>query len=126
MQDVRQALGAQGEAAALQTYRGLGYRLVARNWRCRLGEMDLVLARGRTLVFCEVKTRRDSVYGGGWEAVTSRKQAKVRAVAQMFLIATETTPWSVRFDVASVAVKRGEAGPGRSGAVQVEIFEDAF
>ena len=126
MQDVRTSLGAVGEDAALDAYLDGGYRVVARNWRCRIGELDLIVARGPTLVFCEVKTRRGSGFGDGWEAVTPRKQAKVRSVAQLFLIATGVAPPQVRFDVASVSVGRGSAGPGRSGPVQVEIFEDAF
>jgi putative endonuclease len=126
MQDVRTTLGAAGEQAALGAYLERGYRVIARNWRCRLGELDLVVARGSILVFCEVKTRRGSGYGGGWEAVTPRKQAKVRSLAQLFLIATGAAPPQVRFDVASVSMGRGSAGPGRSGAVEVEIFEDAF
>lgn len=122
MRDVRQRLGAHGEEAALRRYLERGYRLVARNWRCRVGELDLVLARGSTLVFCEVKTRRGSAFGGGWEAVTARKQAKLRAVAQSFLIATRLQPQAVRFDVASVAV----GGGGLGDSAQVELFEDAF
>lgn len=123
MTDRRQALGAAGEDAALRVYRADGYRLLARNWRCRLGELDLVLARGGTLIVCEVKTRRGGRYGSGWEAVTARKQAKVRAVTQAFLQGCRTSPTAVRFDVASVAVR-----PGASveGSAEVEIFEDAF
>lgn len=123
MVDFRQTLGAAGEDAALRVYRTDGYRLVARNWRCRVGELDLVLARGETLVVCEVKTRRGDRYGGGWEAVTARKQAKIRAVTQVFLSGSGTPPEVVRFDVASVAVRPG-GRPERSAVV--EIFEDAF
>lgn len=123
MIDRRQTLGAAGEDAALRAYRADGYQLLARNWRCRLGELDLVLARGGTLIVCEVKTRRGDRYGSGWEAVTARKQAKIRAVTQAFLQGSGTSPPSVRFDVASVAVRPG-ASVERSA--QVEIFEDAF
>jgi putative endonuclease len=115
----RQRLGAAGEDAAWRLYQGRGFTLVARNWRCRIGEMDLIVRRGDLLVFCEVKTRRrGTAYGGGWEAVTSRKQAKVRVVAQTFLLATGMGAHAVRFDVASVSVgARSE---------DVELFEDAF
>jgi putative endonuclease len=114
----RGAAGRSGEDAALDTYLRRGYRLVTRNWRCRIGELDLVLARGDTLVFCEVKTRRGSAFGAGYEAVTGRKRAKVRAVAEAFLQASGAHPGGIRFDVASVALcPRG---------AQVELFEDAF
>lgn len=112
------AAGRSGEDAALDTYLHRGYRLVSRNWRCRIGELDLVLMRGDTLVFCEVKTRRGPAFGGGYEAVTGRKRAKVRAVAEAFLQASGARPGGIRFDVASVAL-------GPRGA-QVELFEDAF
>ena len=67
--DPRRERGGTGEDAALAVYIRRGYRLVARNWRCKLGELDLVLVRGGTLVFCEVKARRGSAFGGGYEAV---------------------------------------------------------
>jgi putative endonuclease len=113
------SLGAQGELAALAHYRRSGYRLVARNWRCPLGELDLVLARGRTVVFCEVKTRRSATLGGPYEAVTWRKQGKLRALANAFL-AMHPARWDdVRFDVASVMVDR-------RGPLSVHVFEAAF
>lgn len=118
--DPRTRTGSLGEDAALRCYLEAGYRLIARNWRCRIGELDLVLARGSTLVFCEVKARWGSGYGSGWEAVTLRKQAKVRSVAQAFLVSSRLQPDGVRFDVASVML----AGP--PGRTNVELFQDAF
>lgn len=115
----RTSTGSIGEDAAARRYRDRGYRVVARNWRCRIGELDLVLSRGDTLVFCEVKARRGSGFGGGWEAVTARKRQKLRALAQTFLLTSRLHPGSVRFDVASVMV-------GQGGSTQVELFEDAF
>jgi len=116
--DPRSERGGAGEDAALAFYVGRGYRLVARNWRCGLGELDLVLVRREALVFCEVKTRRGYAFGGGYEAVTWRKRAKVRALAEAFLQESRARPGAIRFDVASVAL--GPRGP------QVELFEDAF
>jgi putative endonuclease len=121
--------GRQGEDAALALYLRRGYRRVARNWRCRIGELDLIVSRGDTLVFCEVKTRRGARFGGGYEAVTWRKRAKVRAVAETFLLATGASPRSIRFDVASVHVRGGPISartPAQGGRSTVELFEDAF
>jgi putative endonuclease len=112
-------VGSRGERATETMYVARGYRVVARNWRCRLGELDLVLARGQLVVICEVKTRRGSRFGGGFEAVDVRKRQKVRALGEIFLIHTRTYPVAVRFDVASVCLKP-------DGAAAVEIFEDAF
>lgn len=118
MSDERARTGRQGEDAALAVYRRRGFVLVARNWRCRVGELDLVVRRGDVLVICEVKTRRGSSFGGGYEAVTARKRAKLRVTAEAFLQEARARPRAVRFDVASVAL--GPRGP------EVELFEDAF
>jgi putative endonuclease len=117
--DARPATGRAGEDAAGRLYERRGYAVVSRNWRCRLGELDLILASGTTLVFCEVKTRRGAAFGGGYEAVDARKQRKLRAVADAFLQQTRASPPSVRFDVASVLLRP-------DGSAVVELFEDAF
>ncbi|HEX6329781.1 MAG TPA: YraN family protein [Actinomycetota bacterium] len=116
--DRRPARGREGEDAALRVYLRHGYRLVARNWRCPLGELDLVLERDGVLVACEVKTRTGAAFGGGYEAVTWSKRRKLRHLAEAFLAANPGRHDGVRFDVASVWL-----GPNRA---DVEVFEDAF
>jgi len=116
--DRRPSTGAAGEDAAAARYVARGYRLLARNWRCRLGEIDLVVERDGVLVLCEVKTRRGDGFGGGHEAVTARKQAKLRSLGEAFLLCSGRRPAAVRFDVASVRV--------RGDRCDVEVFEDAF
>ncbi len=109
-----------GEAAALDAYRARGFRLLARNWRSALGELDLVLEKGGVLVFCEVKARSGSGLGGGYAAVTHRKRRKLSALAEAFLAGRRVADdVRVRFDVASVDL-------GRAGGPDVYIFEDAF
>ena len=99
----RAALGAAGEAAAARWYETGGYTIVARNWRCRDGELDLVVAKGRLYVFCEVKTRTSDAFGLPAEAVTRQKQARIRRLAARWLEeAAPARPRSIRFDVASV------------------------
>ncbi len=115
----RAELARAGEQAALECYRRSGYRLVARNWRCRLGEIDLVLARGGGLVLCEVKTRRPSRLGSGWEAVNGRKQRKLRMLAEAFLSSSGIRAPAVRFDVAVVTV-------GEDERLFVDVIEQAF
>jgi putative endonuclease len=110
--------GEIGEDAACSRYRSSGFEILARNWRCSLGEIDIVARRRDLIVFCEVKTRRGSAFGGGWEAVTATKRRKLRALAEAFLLSTRTASMDVRFDVASVAIE----GERRS----ITIFEDAF
>ena len=116
--DPRRERGAGGEAAAAGWYEARGFQVLARNWRCRSGEIDLVAGRGSLLVICEVKTRRGHAFGGGFEAVGWEKQRKLRQLAELWLASSSTSPASVRFDVASVAA-------GRRGW-SVEVFEDAF
>lgn len=113
-------LGREGEAAALDWYRRRGYTLVERNWRCPLGELDLVLAKAGELVFCEVKSRRGDAFGGPFEAVTARKRRKIAQLAEVFLASTGARPAVVRFDVASVVPSRGSRAPS------VHVFEQAF
>jgi putative endonuclease len=115
----RAALGRAGEEAALQVYLRNGFRLIARNWRCGLGELDLVVRRGRLLVFCEVKTRSTIELGGGFEAVTWSKRRRLRRLAEAFVSQTSVRPAATRFDVASVHVSRGSAP-------DVEVYQDAF
>jgi putative endonuclease len=116
--DGRSALGRSGEAATLGVYRRRGFEAIACNWRCDLGELDLVVERDGLLVFCEVKTRSGVSFGGGYEAVTWTKRRKLRQLAEAFLASNLVHHRDVRFDVASVWSARGSA--------DVEIFEDAF
>ena len=118
MSDHRRTLGVQGEAAAAAWYRHGGYEVVASNWRCRDGELDLVLQRDRLLVVCEVKTRSSNAFGGGAEAVDWRKQMRVRRLGARFLSEHDLRPAGVRFDVAVVM-------PSAHGFA-VEVIEAAF
>lgn len=117
--DERTDVGRRGEAAVERLYVSRGYRVVARNWRCRIGELDLVVTQGATFVICEVKTRRSSRFGGGYEAVDARKRQKLRALAEMFCLQHPIGTSSIRFDVASVRLRA-------DGSAAVEIFDDAF
>ena len=96
-------LGAYGENLVTQWYLDRGYCVLERNWRCRSGELDIILAKGRNVVICEVKTRSSERYGTPLEAVGPAKQRKLRRLAAQWL--REEAPFkpdSVRFDVAGV------------------------
>lgn len=96
------ALGRHGEDLVERWYVDQGHQVVARNWRCPSGELDLVVRRGSTVVFCEVKTRSSTRYGSPFEAVDRRRQGRLRAAATEFLRAHERGVTRVRFDVAAV------------------------
>jgi putative endonuclease len=114
----RQRLGALGEDRAADWYRAAGYEVIARNWRCAEGELDLVVALPGELVFCEVKTRTSDRFGVPAEAVTAAKQRRLRTLAARFL-AEHPLPdaqgaRSLRFDVVAVT------GPA------VDVIQAAF
>jgi putative endonuclease len=111
----RRILGATGEDQVAAWYGSRGYEVVARNWRCRDGELDLVLRYGRVFVFCEVKTRTTDAFGVPAEAVTKQKQARIRRLAARWLEDEATmSAREIRFDVAAVM-----------GGV-VDVIEGAF
>ena len=100
--DGRQRLGRAGEDRAAAWYVARGFVLVDRNWRCRHGEIDLVVRRGPLVVFVEVKTRTGSRFGSPFEAVTDAKQRRLRRLAAAWIAAADERPVQVRFDVAGV------------------------
>jgi putative endonuclease len=105
--DPRHELGRRAEALARDRLAAADLLVVARNWRCRHGEIDLVATAPGLVVFCEVKARRSSAYGTPAAAVTPRKQARVRALAAAWLASTAHPPSCVRFDVIAVTWPRG-------------------
>ena len=100
--DQRGELGRQGEQLACAVLTEAGLQVVARNWRCRLGEIDVIASGPGLLVFCEVKTRRGDAYGSAAAAVTPRKQARLRRLAAAYLSGADHGPRRVRFDVVTV------------------------
>lgn len=114
-------LGAKGEDLAAAWYARRGYQVLGRNWRCREGELDLVVSRGRCVVFCEVKTRSGTGFGLPAEAVTGDKQRRLRRLATRWLGEHKPAPGfaEVRFDVACVTVRTG-AEPA------LDVIEAAF
>jgi putative endonuclease len=119
MTDERRAVGVAGEDAVARWYDELGYAVLARNWRVRGGEIDLIARLGATLVFCEVKTRRGDAFGLPAEAVTFRKQNRIRRLAVQWLGENHERADTLRFDVASVK-------PDGRGAWLVDVLEAAF
>ena len=107
-------LGQEGEDAAAAHYRAAGYSVLARNWRCDEGEIDLICRKGGTIVFCEVKTRSTSAFGSPAEAVVPAKRRRLRRLGARWLRQHATRCEQVRFDVASVS-SRG-----------VHVIPDAF
>lgn len=95
--------GAEEEEVALRFLQARGLKLVARNWRCRGGELDLVMRDGDTLVVAEVRKRARQDYGDGAASVTARKQARiVHAARNLLARRPEFAELPVRFDVCAL------------------------
>ncbi len=109
----KDAVGRHGEDVAAAFVVRAGWTVLARNWRCPEGELDLVALDGDEVVAVEVKTRRSATYGHPAEAVTYRKLARVRRLTARWLREHDVRPASVRVDVIAVVL------PAR-GAAQVE------
>jgi putative endonuclease len=102
----RRTLGARGEDLAVAWYVERGYEILDRNWRCREGELDLVLRGSGATVFCEVKTRTSNAFGSPVEAVTRTKQRRIRVLAGRWMSARGHHGGTLRFDVVSVFAPR--------------------
>lgn len=101
-------LGTLGEQAACDALLAGGYRIVARNYRVRDGEIDIVCERDGVLAFCEVKTRTSALFGLPEEAVTAAKRRRLRRLAAEFLHRERQRARAVRFDVFSITVSDGQ------------------
>ncbi|MBA1271969.1 YraN family protein [Stutzerimonas azotifigens] len=112
MSEDRQSSGRAAEALALTHLKRNGLRLVAQNWLCRSGELDLVMLDGDTVVFVEVRYRRHEAWGGALESVDARKQQKLIKAAQLFL--QKETRWAkhpCRFDVIALSAATQPSEP---------------
>ena len=110
--------GKTGEALAVKCLKKNGYKIIERNYRCQLGEIDIIARDGRVLAFVEVKARRTDAFGGPKWAVTPQKQRKVSMVALQYLKETEQMEQPARFDV--VAIRLLSDDP------DIEIIKNAF
>lgn len=111
-------LGRIGEELALKRIKGLGYKKVAQNYRCALGEVDLIAKDGDALVFIEIKTRRGPSMARAKEAVDGRKRRKLSQLAQAYMKLHGLQDARARFDVVTVCLDQGPP--------QVEVIRNAF
>ncbi|MEV6901825.1 YraN family protein [Amycolatopsis sp. NPDC051372] len=103
----RRAFGRWGEDLAARHLQNAGLVVLSRNWLCREGELDLVLADGDKVVFCEVKTRATNAYGSPAESVTAEKITRVHRAAQRWLRAHRVGWCRTRYDVVTVFAPAG-------------------
>jgi putative endonuclease len=98
----RQLVGIQGENRAVAELERLGYAVLARRYRTRHGEIDIVARDGETIVFVEVKAKESAEFGTGAAAVTARKQRRVISMAVDYLARNRLTSCPCRFDVVAI------------------------
>lgn len=105
----RAQIGALGERLAVEYLTSCGLQVLARNWRCRYGELDVIVAdaTARVVVFVEVKTRTSDRFGGVEQAVTPQKLRRLRRLAGVWLAAQDRGWSEVRIDVIGVRIGRG-------------------
>ncbi|GFR37749.1 UPF0102 protein [Insulibacter thermoxylanivorax] len=118
--DYRRRLGQKGEQAACSYLLSRGYRLIDRNWRCRLGEIDVVAGLDEQLVIVEVRTRSSDRFGSAAESIDARKQCKLRQLALLYMKEKHyPQDTRLRFDVIAVRMLA-------DGGVQIEHIPEAF
>jgi len=111
-------LGKLGEEWALEKIEALGYECIARNYRCPLGEVDLIARDGDTLVFLEIKTRRGKSLGYAKEAINDRKRRQLSKVALAYMKSNNCCDVKSRFDVVAINLIENRK--------EIEIIRNAF
>jgi putative endonuclease len=118
MSDERVKLGKSGEDLACRELERRGYAIIARRYRVRGGELDVIARDGQTIVFVEVKTRASRMFGEAAEAVTPLKQLRMTRLAEEYLARHHLSECPCRFDVVSIDVD--------TGAPAIEVIQNAF
>ena len=111
-------LGKLGEELALKKVKRLGYRCIARNYRCALGEIDLIAKDGDCLVFIEIKTRRGRSLGSIKEVIDTRKKRQLSKVALAYMKSNNYCDVKSRFDVVAISLNQDKE--------QIEVIQNAF
>ena len=111
-------LGKLGEDLALKKVRRLGYKKIVQNYRCPLGEVDLIARDGDTLVFIEIKTRKSKSIDYAKEAVNDRKKRHLSKTALAYMKSNNCCDTKARFDVVAINLKDGKP--------QIEVLQNAF
>ena len=114
--NVRKIIGDKGESKVVWKYRFKGYKIIARNFSCRYGELDIVAQKGDTIAVIEVKTRKNSDFAHAKEFVDYKKQNRIKNTANIFLQKNKLTEYNIRFDVAEVYTESNT----------INIIENAF
>lgn len=112
--------GKIGEALACNYLKREGYRILDRNYRTKIGEIDIVAKDGKVLAFVEVKARQSDAYGLPEESINIKKMYKLTRLAQLYISQKKLYDAEARFDVVSILI------PHRSGKKSIRLIKNAF
>jgi putative endonuclease len=114
----KKEIGQRGEEMAVSFLKGLNYQILERNYRCKLGEVDIIARDNDTLVFIEVRTRSSLAFGLPQESINRRKRHQISKVALEFILRKKMKNTPARFDVIAISLE-----PGKE---KVDHIRDAF
>ena len=120
----KKELGAKGEEIAVRYLKSRGYRILERNYRIKLGEIDIIAEQGTDLVFIEVKTRSDTLFGSPFDSVTVPKQKQLAKVALEYISRQNCYNRPARFDVVGVQLNQGHSKQFQDA--EIELVQNAF
>lgn len=120
MHSFNKDIGSLGEDIAENYLRQIGYTILQRNFRCRIGEIDLIGKDGNYICFIEVKTRYGSLFGNPCESVTYSKQRKIYKTAELYIMKKKLFKFNFRFDVIEIILSNDTNTPS------VKLIKDAF
>jgi putative endonuclease len=118
LSDFRKQVGNKGESLAEDYIKRKGYKIIQRNYRCRLGEIDIIAKDGDTIVFIEVRTKQNENFGSPQDSVTSTKINKISKTALSFIQEKNLSGFSYRFDFIAITFSQGKPN--------IEHIENAF
>lgn len=114
-------IGIMGEDLAVKFLLKNNYKILERNFRCRIGEIDIIAKQDDYLCFVEVKTRLNTAFGSPAEAVTRAKQRKISSVAQFYILRKNYFGLNCRFDVIEILINNKQ-----NGYASIGLIKDAF
>ncbi|AWI03982.1 YraN family protein [Clostridium drakei] len=120
MHSFNKEIGFLGEDIANNYLRQIGYTILDRNFRCKIGEIDIIGRDGNYICFIEVKTRYGSLYGNPCEAVTYSKQHKIYKTAEIYIMKKKLFKFNFRFDVIEIILNNSNNIPS------IRLIKDAF
>lgn len=102
----RKRLGDYGENLALQAYLSAGYTLLEKQFRCKLGEIDLIFKKENILFFVEVRTKTSNKYGTAEESITSTKSRRIRRVSEYYILHKNATQYQPQYDIVTIWIDK--------------------